>query len=277
MVCGSFSVLISVWERDESLFLTQALSSILDQTLKPAELVLVIDGYIPDKLRSVISWLEGEVIEYGIELVLVENERNLGLGLALRKGAMASSRPYLIRMDSDDISRPNRIAELASLVEHNPDVGVFGAYIEEFNENPGDLMRIRQVPEGTEEIYVAMDRMNPVNHVTACIKREVLLKTGNYEHCLSHEDYFLWLKFRDCGVEFKNAPQVHVDVRTTGLGLRRSGLGFIKREFSFVLAAYTKNYFTCLTAIRYFLPRLIFRLLPLQFVELIYSRQRSSI
>lgn len=219
----TFSVLMSVYKNDAPEYLKLALSSVLEgQTVQPDELVIVKDGKVSDDLDSVIESLG---IQSGkTQIKCVELPSNVGLGLALKEGATHCTGDYIVRMDADDISVPERMALTKEFAKLHPEADAFGGYISEFAENPGDMNQLRVVPLTSDEIQHMGKKRNPMNHVSTCIKRSSLLAVGNYEHLQYLEDYYLWLKMIAHGMTLLNMPKVLVHVRV--------GNGFISKRSS---------------------------------------------
>ena len=102
----NFSVLLSVYKNDKAEDFRIALQSITTkQTVKPSEVVLVIDGPVSDGINRVIS--DAETANPGL-FKIIRFEQNQGLGIALRKGMETASNEIVMRMDSDDVAVPDR-------------------------------------------------------------------------------------------------------------------------------------------------------------------------
>ena len=99
-----FSVLISVYAREQSDYLRSALHSVFEQTVPPTEVVLVEDGPLTTELEAVIT----DFCEKYNTLKIVKLAKNMGLGNALNIGLSACTYDLVARMDSDDLSLPNR-------------------------------------------------------------------------------------------------------------------------------------------------------------------------
>jgi glycosyltransferase involved in cell wall biosynthesis len=270
-----FSVLMSCYKNDNPEFLEEALQSVLKQTIPPIEVVMVKDGPVTLELEHVISCFENFFNKAGINFLVIPLEVNVGLGLALQQGLQMCSQQFIVRMDSDDISRDNRLKMLKEAVYENPAVGVFGSQIEEFSVRIGDLNRKRVVPLEQSEIHRYSKFRNPMNHVSVCFKREVVVSAGGYEPMLWFEDYFLWLKLLNKKISFLNLDQTHVDVRVNTLSGRRSGRDYLKAEFQFCKAAWINNYWSFGSAVIYFLPRIVIRILPSSTITYLYKYLRK--
>ena len=185
-----YSVLMSVYKNDNPDFLKIALESIYDkQTRKPDEVVVVFDGPLSEPLYNVLNEFQKgreNVIKYYPQKV------NKGLGEALRVGSELCTGDYILRMDSDDISNPKRFEKQITFAEAHPEYDGIGCNIAEFNEDPyKEKMRTRICPVKHEDIVKMAKKRNPMNHVTACIKRSALMKAGGYQTLLLLEDYLL--------------------------------------------------------------------------------------
>ena len=206
------SVLMSVYKNDDPDFLYSALTSIYeDQTRKPDEIVVVFDGPLTQELNGILDrFREGKenIVFY------YPQEVNKGLGEALRIGAEYCTGDYILRMDSDDISAPDRFEKQCKYIEAHPDVDVLGTDISEFNIDPNESnKRVRVCPIEHCDIVKMGKKRNPMNHVTVCIRREALMKCGSYESLLLLEDYYLWLKMIVHGCVLANINESLVYVR----------------------------------------------------------------
>lgn len=207
-----YSVLMSVYKNDDSDFLKIALESIYDkQTRKPDEVVVVFDGPLKEQLYDVLNAFQKgreDVVKY------YPQEVNRGLGEALRIGSELCTGDYILRMDSDDISDARRFEKQIAYVEAHPEVDAVGSDIAEFNEDPTkEEMRTRICPARHEDIVRMCKKRNPMNHVTACIKRSALIKAGGYQTLLLLEDYLLWINMIVAGCKLANINESLVYVR----------------------------------------------------------------
>ena len=216
------SVLMSVYRNDDPAFLKVALESIYEkQTLKPNEIVIVFDGALTDELYTVLY-----EFQKGKESIVIFHplETNMGLGNALRIGSQKCTGDYIFRMDSDDISLPDRFQKQIDYMNENPNVDVVGSNIGEFFDNPNEEIRVRACPPEHKDIVNMAKKRCPMNHVSVCIKRSALEKCGGYETLLLLEDYYLWLKMIASGCILANIAEVLVFVRV--------GNGFHKKRGS---------------------------------------------
>lgn len=206
-----FSVLISVYNKENPLFFDQALkSTLIEQSVIPNEVVIMKDGALTIELDKVIDKYK---LNFPEIIKVIPLEENVGLGIALSIGLPRCKNNLVARMDSDDINRENRFEEQLKYFEKNPDVDVLGAYISEFYDNLNVTESVRKVPLESQEIIKLAKKRNPMNHVTVMFKKEKVLKAGNYRDFKLMEDYFLWIRMIENGAEFRNIEKSLVDVR----------------------------------------------------------------
>jgi len=209
---ATYSVLMSVYKNDNPDYLKLALESIYDkQTRKPDEIVVVFDGPLTDSLLKILdSFKKGkeDVVKY------YPQDINRGLGEALRIGSEKCTCDYIFRMDSDDISDNTRFEKQIEYVEKHPDIDVLGTDIAEFDESADEEnKRIRRCPARHDDIVAMGKKRNPMNHVSVCMKRTALEKSGGYQTLLLLEDYYLWLNMIAAGCKLENINESLVYVR----------------------------------------------------------------
>lgn len=213
-----FSVLISIYYKENSEWFKTALDSIINQTLQPNEIVLVEDGQLTDELYKVI---EEYNTKYPNLFNIVKLEKNSGLGEALRVGVLNCSNEYIARMDTDDIARNNRFEKQISFMQEHSDIDVVGSWISEFEGNPDKIISYRQLPTSHKDIYKFGQFRNPLNHMTVMYKKESVLNAGNYQTFKNIEDYYLWGRMLKQGSKFANIPECLVNARGGNAMLKR--------------------------------------------------------
>lgn len=269
-----FSVLISVYFKESSLFFDEALNSIEQQTLKPNEIVLVEDGPLTEELNTIIeSHLQNSTIPYKI----VKLEKNMGLGIALRKGVNACQYPWIARMDSDDISVADRFEKQVAYLNRNPDVDVLGSWIQEFSESPNDDTVYRKTPCKNDDIVQFAKYRNPLNHVTVIFRKSAVERVGGYKDMNGFEDFYLWVRMMQKRYLFANIDEVLVKVRTgQDMLVRRHGWKYFKNEISFNRAVNSLGFYSNFECVRNILTRGTLRLLPPFFLRWVYSLIRTD-
>lgn len=224
-----YSVLMSLYHKEKQEYLKQALESMIHQTVKPDEIVVVYDG----PLNASLYELMDSYIEMYPELFkIVINEKNLGLGLALNKGLLACRNDLVARMDTDDISVEDRCERQLMEFEKDPDLSVCGSIIDEFIDNKDNIIAKRKTAETDDLIKNRMRKRCEVNHVSVMLKKSSVLKSGNYKDWFWNEDYFLWIRLCFNGYKFYNIQSSLVKVRVgKDMYERRGGLKYFKSEY----------------------------------------------
>lgn len=270
----SFTVILPVYIKENPLYLKKALESIWDdQTLKPKQIIIIEDGPLTDALYSEIqSWKD----YLGDTLDVTSFKTNVGLGIALKKGIDLAKYDLIARMDADDIAHPSRFQMQIDFMIQNPHISVCGSSVTEFI-NEGELLLERQVPESHSEIVQYSKRRNPLNHPTVVFRKATLNQLGSYEDMRAFEDYFLWLKLLKGGALFSNLalPLVNMRVGSSFIA-RRTGFKYAQNECKFWLSSFQRSYISALDLFFNLLTRTFVRLLPLCFLEFIYSRSRKK-
>ena len=219
-----FSVLMSVYKSDNAKYLLRAIESVtIDQTLKPAQLVLVKDGPVSEKIDAIITKMQPTLNNIGIEFAVISKEVNAGLAAALNTGLEYCKYEYVARMDSDDMSLPNRFELELPNIADNPEISVLGGGITEFEDDEKVPIQARIVPQKHEEIVDMLRTRNAMNHTTVVFKKSDIVKLGGYsENFGKLEDYKLWVDAVCAGLKLQNISDVCVNVRV--------GAGFIERR-----------------------------------------------
>lgn len=225
-----FSVLMSVYKNEEPQFLNKALYSIEKQTVKPSEIILVEDGPIPDELQNVIN---AHRLSFNNEFKIIKSIRNQGLGSSLRLGTRFVSTNWIARMDSDDISVPNRFEVQLNEIIHNPKVAVVGGQVQEFAGEPSNVVGYRKVPTSEDMLKQFIKWRSPFNHPSVMINKNILQMVGGYIPYGNLEDYYLWARIIAQNFYVSNVDKVLVMMRVDkGMYQRRGKISNIKYFYS---------------------------------------------
>lgn len=225
-----YSVLMSVYVKDRPEYLDAAIASMARQTVPFRDIVVVCDGPLTDGLNAVLSDWEWELEGRMTICRLLENG---GLGPALAAGLPLCRCDLVARMDSDDISRPERCRILLGKMSTDG-LDLVGGAIEEFDREPGDMGAIRSVPTRQSDIEKRLKRRNPFNHVSVIFNRLAVEDAGGYQPFPWMEDYWLWARMIASGCSCANVPDVVVDVRVgDGMYNRRSNKAYLESQRRF--------------------------------------------
>lgn len=235
-----FSIITSVYKNDKPEFVRIALDSMLvNQTIKPSEIVLVRDGQVPEELESVLEQYESL---YPQVFNIIRLNQNGGLGRALKLGVEKAKYDIIARMDSDDICLPNRFELQLRYLEQNQEIDLVGGQMTEFIGSSANIVGRREVPLDNSSIYDFMKNRCALNHVTVMFRKEAVLKAGNYQDWFWNEDYYLWIRMMINHCKFANVPEVLVNVRSgTDQYARRGGRKYYESEKGIKKLQYDKK------------------------------------
>jgi glycosyltransferase involved in cell wall biosynthesis len=234
-----FSVLIAVYIKEVPEYFDHALKSITNQNLMPNEIVIVEDGPLSDGLSDVIEKYK-KLFPGLINTVKLEN--NVGLGLALNAGIKQCKYEYIARMDSDDVSLPERCEKQVDYISRHPEVDVVGTNIAEYDESLSIKTSVRVVPKDNEDIKKYIKKRSPFNHMTVMYKKSSVENAGSYMDCLFFEDYYLWCRMYARGGNFHNLQESLVNARCgDSMIARRGGFKYVKSIFNFQKRIYLDN------------------------------------
>lgn len=199
-----YSVLMTVYGKDNPEYFRTALLSMIKQTKQPDEIVLVKDGPIGDKIQDVIDELNNK---YPNMIIQVQLKTNIGLGLALNEGMKICKNELIARMDSDDISLPTRCEKQVIEFETNPNLDIVGSQIIEFVGTTDNVVGKRDVPVTNLEIHKYARRRDPFNHPTVMYRKSKVMKYGPYGNYRKNQDTALWIELLSNGCMASNVPE----------------------------------------------------------------------
>ena len=269
-----FSVLITVYEKEKPYNLRKSLLSSYRQTIKPTEIVLVCDGILTQDLYNEI-----EDIKNLIPILKVyQLSTNVGSGPASCFGVEKCNTDIIARMDSDDYSEKTRFEKQIKAFKENPNLIMVGTNILEKNT---EFTALKTVPEKTEEIREYSKFRNPFNNPSSMMKKEYILKVGNYRKFRYLEDYDLTMRLihDNPTKDFLNIQEPLVIMQTNNSSyLRRGGLLYVKTELFLQADFYRRGYISRLELCRNIFIRNIVRVLPNSMRKLIYKKKmRESV
>lgn len=221
-----FSVAMCVYGKDNPEHFKTAVESIINQTAKPDEIVLVVDGPVPEELNAEIEAFSKldffKVFRFG---------ENKGHGEARRFGLEKCTNELVAIMDADDISVPNRFELQLKIFEDNSEIDIVGGNITEFVGKPENIVGSRIVPERDAEIKKYLKKRCPFNQMTVMFRKTMYEAAGGYIDWYCDEDYYLWIRMMQNGAMFANTGKISVNVRVgADMYRRRGGLKYFKSE-----------------------------------------------
>ena len=264
----TLAVLMSVYAGETAGRLDLAMDSIwTHQNRKPDRVILVEDGPLPCSVHEVIEKWQSVL---GNSLVVLRNETNLGLTISLNRGLDVISEDLVARMDSDDVSLPERFHIQAAYLENHPDVAVLGSSIQEFDDD-NDCLQIRHFPTGDIRKYIA--KASPVAHPAVMMRMDLFREGGlRYdERFRTSQDIALWYDALSKGYRIDNVDEVLLKFRRDESAASRRSKSKALGEFKIYVRGIYRLYGAFTWRYIYPVSRLIFRLMPNNFIKLVYN------
>lgn len=229
------SVIMSTYKEDERL-LRESIESILNQTYRDFEYIIILDYPDNDVHKSVIEEyaLKDDRIHFYI------NEKNMGLTDSLNRGLSLCHGEYIARMDADDISLPNRLERQMKYLEKNH-YDLIGGITEMINENGSLLYSIKSVPTDPKKINKALRYSQCIAHPTWLGRKEVFEKNAGYRHMPLCEDYDFTLRAVLNGFVVSNLNEAVLKYRMTSNSISRSNLFEQYLYMSYITNEYKNN------------------------------------
>lgn len=223
-----FSVCMAVYINDEPSYLITAVHSIYnEQSTKPSEIIIVIDGPIKDSMQSTLIALQKEISI----IRLVRFEKNRGHASARQAGLEAATNNLVAIMDADDISESKRFELQLNAYKNHPECAVIGGQITEFIEYPNNIVSKRTVPLSDKEIKSFIKSRCPMNLITVMYRKDLIKEVGGFMDWYCEEDYYLWIRLAEAGYKFANLPDYLANVRVgKDMYQRRGGWRYFKSE-----------------------------------------------
>lgn len=221
-----YSVLMAVYHRAKPEHFRAAVESMLQQTVPPADFVLVCDGPLTFALDAEIEQI---VSLHPLLFQILRLEKNRGLGYALSQGLPLCKYELVARMDADDLSVPDRAEKQLAAMVADPQISVLGGQIAEFSGEAEQITAYRLVPTEEQKIREFLQYRSPMNHVTVMLRKSPVLEAGGYPDVPGFEDYCLWTNLIARGCRLRNLPDVLCRVRVDdGMYARRGGLDYFR-------------------------------------------------
>lgn len=199
------SVLMPVYNGE--LHLREAIDSILGQSLRNFDFVIIDDGSTDDTSKILNAFSEHDT------RIKILSQKHKGLSHSINRGLSKIETPFIARMDSDDVAHPERLAIQVSFMEKHPAITVCGSALEVY-EQPGVCWR---PPQRHEEIIARQLFENPIFHPTVIFRNF----RDRYRGILYNEafnkaqDYDLWVRLSNqSGHLFANLPEPLIRHRT---------------------------------------------------------------
>ena len=194
-----YSVLMSLYKKENPEYLKSSIDSMLNQSVKPDEIVMVEDGPLTPELYAVLD-------SYPI-LHRVRNKTNLGLGLALNAGLKECRNELVARMDTDDCSKPERCEKQLARFLEKPYLSIVGSHIDEFVDDISNVISQRIVPTTSDDIYNFAKKRSAFNHPTVMYSKTAVLENNGDSDLKRNQDVDLFGRMQFEGYKAENIDE----------------------------------------------------------------------
>lgn len=190
------SVVMPVYNAEA--YLKDAIESILDQTFRDFELIIVDDGSTDNSYKIIKKYSENDE-----RIIAFRNENNIGIAETRTKGTKYAKGKYIAVADADDISILTRLEKQYNYLEKHNDCGVVGGFIELFDSNTGKIIGVRKYYEDDANLRKRLFLYCPVAQPVCMIRNDVFNNLGYYNPKYPPaEDLDLWFRI---GTKYKFA------------------------------------------------------------------------
>lgn len=187
-------------------YLSEAIESILNQTFKDFEFLIINDGSTDSSREIILSY-----DDYRIKLI--ENDNNIGLTKSLNKGVDIACGKYIARMDADDISMPERLEKQVDFMENHEDIAVCGSWFSVIDDK-GNILSEVKTQINHEFLFFELFFKNPIGHATTIMRKSVIEHIGRYDpDYVVTQDYYLWFRIIESGYKIHNIDRVLIYYR----------------------------------------------------------------
>ena len=192
-------------------YLKEAIDSILNQSFKDFEFLIIDDGSTDDSKNIIVAYSDSRI-------QLIENEQNLGVAASLNKAIEEAKGTYICRMDADDIALPDRLVRQVEYLRANPIVSMCGSWVQAF----GELDTVFKYPEDHEAICVALFFYPCFCHPAVMWRKNDFIEHGLWyqEDPPTAEDYDLWAR-ASLKLKLANIPEILLKYRID-MGVKHS-------------------------------------------------------
>ncbi|WP_275554904.1 glycosyltransferase [Mixta sp. Marseille-Q2659] len=190
-----FSVVMSVYNAE--LFLKKAIESILEQSFKDFEFIIIDDGSTDESIDIIKEFASLD------PRIIYRSRENKGLITSLNEAINLSSYEYIVRMDADDISAPERLQKIADVIKNNPAIDLISSASILIDMND-DFICYSPHNLNEEKILSSLPGKNFIIHPAVAFKKCFFFQCGGYNiKDNGIEDVALWLRMKQNKVKYK--------------------------------------------------------------------------
>ena len=212
------SIIMSTYKEEETL-LRESIESILNQTFKDFEFIIILDYPDNNLHKKIIE--EYSKIDNRIRFFV--NEKNLGLTGSLNRGLSLAKGEYIARMDADDISLPYRLERQLEYIKKNQ-YDLIGGITQMIDEDGNSIYSIQKVPTDFNKIKKALRYGQCIAHPTWLGRKEVFDYLNGYRNIPFCEDFDFTLRVVLNGFKISNLNETVLKYRMTKNSISRNNL-----------------------------------------------------
>jgi glycosyltransferase involved in cell wall biosynthesis len=237
-----YTVIISVYDKVGIEVLKESIDSIINQSYKPENIIIIKDGILTEHQEKLINTY---LKDFQRLITIMEFSENMGTGFVYKEAIMKCKTEYVAIMDSDDYVIPTKFEKQVKFLQEHPEVDILGSNAVEFLDRIDNVISTRIMPESNEEIIKFARKRCPLIQPTAIFKKESVIKAGNYQSARIAEDYDLYIRMIQNGCKFHNLQEVLCYVRTNKeFFKRRGGIKYAIIIMKFKYKHYKNGFFT---------------------------------
>jgi len=237
-----YSVIISIYNKVDVEILKESIDSIINQSYKPENIIIVKDGALTELQENLIdTYLK----DFENLITIIKIPKNMGPGNAYREAIIRCKTEYAAIMDSDDYAVPTKFEKQMKFLEKHDNIDILGSNAVEFLGSTDNIISTRVMPETHEEIMKFARKRCPLVQPTAVFKKEAVIQAGNYLGGRIAEDYDLYIRMIQNGCKFYNLQEVLFYVRTNkDFFKRRGGIKYVPPIMKFKYKHYKNGFFS---------------------------------
>lgn len=264
---------MSVYSKDNPNYLKLSIESMLNQTTKSNDFVIIKDGCLTKELDDIINEYSTNKMN---NINVFSLDINSGLGKALDFGLEKCKNNLIARMDADDISMPTRCEKLLKLFENDPFLSIAGTNVDEFENDPKTILCSRVVPETDKEIKRFIKRRSPFNHPTIMFKKDEVIRCGGYGPLPRKQDMDLFSRMMNMGCTGYNIQESLLLFRADSGNLaRRKSKSYYKSTIYVAKLNYKRRYISLFDLTYIIIGQQLMRFLPKSILRLLLRKKKS--
>lgn len=183
------SIVVSIYNADQTI--SNMIESVINQTYKDFELILINDGSTDTSLEIIKEYIQKD------NRIILIDKKNSGLTKSLNLGLKKAQGKYIARLDADDIWLPNKLEQQVAYLEAHKEYALVGTAYNEIDDN-GKIIYDKQrtiLLNSYEDILNNIEKLNPFFHSSVLFRREILETVGFYNETFKYtQDYEYWVR-----------------------------------------------------------------------------------